>query len=216
MLSGVGLSVLSCPTADIKITQETSSHRSTMTSAGSATRVRVCVCVSVHRRVRPPCVGEAVWAPETGDKKIRKYFIRAFAAVLASWLLIVLRVSSLIKYCSVFVRPHAYVSALLSHEVWVCYQSDFLSQILISNQSSWLNLKSEPGSINHITCLTPTMPAHISHRNETPPCVYVGITQCVCVCVLVSAMENGCWQNRDLIRGICWWTDKKESGWSKL
>lgn len=66
-----------------------------------------------------------------------------------------------------------HTSAFVSHEVFICYQSDFLSQIFISNQSSWLNLKSEPSSINHITCFTPIMPALISHRDETPPWVHI-------------------------------------------
>lgn len=132
-----------------------------------------------------------------------------FAEVPALSLLIALRVSSLIKYGrvqtgSVFRGPHTHththISALLSHEVLVCYQSDFLSQIFISNQSSWLNLKSEPSSINHITCLTPIMPGLISHRNETPPWC-MSASWSLCMCVFLCMPWNG---KMDVDRAVIW------------
>lgn len=104
-------------------------------------------------------------------------------------------------------HTHAHTSMFLSHEVLVCYQSDFLSQIFISNQSSWLNLKSEPSSINHITCLTPIMPAPISHRNETPPCLCVcvclphGLHAHICVCLCTCVSWN--WK-MDVDRAVIW------------
>lgn len=75
-----------------------------------------------------------------------------FAGVPVLSLLIALRVSSLIwpssdrlsipqpacihTHTQTHVHVHIHISPLLSHEVLVCYQSDFLSQIFISNQSS--------------------------------------------------------------------------------
>lgn len=97
-------------------------------------------------------------------------------------------------------HKHTQITALLSHEVLVCYQSDFLSQIFISNQSSWLNLKSEPSSINHITCFNPIMPAFIRHTNETPLWAYVCIIVSVYMgaCVRVHAVEQGKWMLTEL------------------
>lgn len=97
-------------------------------------------------------------------------------------------------------HTHTHISALLSHEVLVCYQSDFLSQIFISNQSSWLNLKSEPSSINHITCLTPIMPGLISHRNETPPWC-MSASWSLCMCVFLCMPWNG---KMDVDRAVIW------------
>lgn len=151
-----------------------------------------CLCASEHRKERQKRGLDKIWGERFHQSLVK------FAGVPAFSLLIALRISCLIKYgrvqaSSALPRPHtlAHISPLLSHEVLVCYQSDFLSQIFISNQSSWLNLKSEPVSINHITCLTPIMAALISHRNETPPWVYVRVMLCVWTCFWCACNERG-------------------------